>query len=240
MTTSSRIIKASGDIGFLWIKQHPSFFWAPGHYTLLNQKFIDDYQLLQLGYGRIISRGKSFIKVEFLKPYPGMAYTKGQIIGLKPEVLEEYPLVSGNYVRFFPEELPLVKVIAEKDKVNARMLKPGGNRSEHEGSIIRISIDEAERLLEGKFIEILPYGYKDPIPPEKAEFKASDYLTMECKNVSPEDGVAPGTFTLIHKSRAKKLMEKGFFDLVTTGKERAKILVELGFQQDPYTKKLIK
>lgn len=232
MAASNSIINSKGDIGFLWEKQHSSFIWRRGHYTMLNQKFIDDYQLIELRYGRIISRGNSGIKVEFLRSHRELGYKEGQIVSLQFQTIKGSYLVTQQYIRIIPEDLPPVKTVAEKDKKNVRMIEPGGNRGESIGSVFRISIDEAERLLTGGFIELLPDNYIEPIP----AYQDMEWISVKCIKPHPDFAYFPGGSGLILKSLLPKLLSGGYFDLTVTGNERAKILRELEIKQDPFSK----
>jgi hypothetical protein len=233
--------KYEGDIYFFWLKKHPEFRWPEGHIAMLNQKFIDYYQLLEQGYGRILSRGKAFCKVEFLMQHPQFPYTKGKIVSLQFVQIKDYCLVSQGYVQLIFEDLPPFKEVLEEDKVTARMLKPGGNRAETEGSIIRISEDEATRLLDGGFIEILPSDYVEPIVP-LPDYNENEWASIICKNSHPEYAYSPGQKGKILKRQLRKLLEGGYFDLAPSysSKERAQILLELKFQKDPITDKIIR
>jgi hypothetical protein len=230
-----------GDIYFYWLKKHRDFKWNEGHVAMLNQNFIDYNQLLEGGYGRILSRGKDYCKVEFLKKYPKLPYAKGKIASLSMEQIQADCLVSGGYVKLIFEELPPVKKVLKEDKVNARMLKTGGSRAEKEGSVIRISEDEAQRLLDGGFIEVLPDDYVEPIIP-LPDYDEKEWASVICKNSHPEYAHFPGETGQILKKQLKKLLEGGYFDLAPSysSKERNKILSELKFQKDPITDKIVK
>lgn len=237
MTKSNSEIKPGGDIGFLFSEKHISLKWAPGDCVLLNQEFINKYQL-NPAYGRIISRCTPDVKVEILKLHKELHLVKGKIVSLPLKTISENYLVSQGYIRIIFEELQPLKEVAEEDKINARLLKPGGNRAEHEGSIIRISADEAERLLDGGFIKILPDDYVEPIIPLPV-YKESEWASIICKKAHPEYSYSPGGTGKILKKQLKKLLEGGYFDLSSSYsfKERAQILNELEFQKDPANNK---
>jgi hypothetical protein len=230
-----------GDIYFYWLKKHPEFIWNEGHVAMLNQHFIDYNQLLELGYGRIISRGKSYCKVEFMQKHPKLTYEKGKIVSLQLEQIRDNCLVSQGYVKLIFEELPPVKEVLEEDKVNARILKPGGNRSEKEGSIIRISEAEAERLLDVGLIELMADDYVEPLVPPLV-YDEKEWASVICKNSHSEYAYSPGQTGKIVKKQLRKLLEGGYFDLAPSysSKERSQILSELKFQKDPITDKILK
>lgn len=241
MATKNSKNKYKGDIYFYWLNKHPEFFWNTGHVAMLSQSFIDDYQLLEQGYGRILSRGKAIFKVEFLKKHPDLPHEKGKITSLTLTQIYDLSLVGNGYVRLIFEELPPVKEVHEKDKINVRKVKPGGYRAESVGTVFRVSNEEAKRLLKNGFIEILPDSYTTPNE-QRPVYKESDFASVVCNKHHPEFSYFQGETGKILKAKLRPLLENGYFDLAPSysSTERNRILSELGFVLDPVNDNIIR
>jgi hypothetical protein len=188
-------------------------------------------------------------KVKFLRAYRTYSYSAGDITSLSTEnitMLQEAYEHEKNYIFSvntgsgekqdpgpyiqilapdYQEPTFEKKLVPESDYIKVRFLKPHPSFSYKEGSIGKLTPENAIKLLEGDFIEVLPEDFIEPVSVGEI-IPESDKIEVRFIRVHPAFAYNVGDETKLYQAQVDFLLKDGYIQVIPKNEKQKKITIE--------------
>jgi hypothetical protein len=173
------------------------------------------------------------IKVRWLRAHHRWSYSAGNVCLLSSEQVEKLSILADDqepFIEILPDDWtePVPEINANPAFVKVRFLKPHSAFAYKEGSIGVVTVENAVKLLEDDFIEVLPDDYKEA-PIKKEDIPSSEYIEVKWLKNHKDYAYSAGNIGKVIPAHLDMLLQGGYVDIIITKNDgsKQKILTRL-------------